>query len=88
MNPPSNLKYEFSCKTSNTSLHPHIKKYHLSLYMSLVNDYGWKITLPGLLTQAHFITSGAAALSRDEEKDHFSEHAFYKHLIRFIVVND
>ena len=32
--------------------------------------------------------SDVVALSRDKEKDNFSKHALYKHLVKFIVVNN
>jgi hypothetical protein len=47
-----NIKYEYSLKTSTSSLRPHIEKYHPLLFQQLVKDRGWKILLPGLVLQA------------------------------------
>jgi hypothetical protein len=44
--------YEYSQKTLTTSLCPHIEKYHLNLYMTLVVEKGWKILLLGLISNA------------------------------------
>ncbi len=72
---------------SNMSLHPHIEKNHLDLYLSLVKEKGWEIKLLGLLTQTRSQASGAVA-ALGSEHETFSEIAFNKHLVKFIVVND
>jgi hypothetical protein len=45
--PSLGIHYEFSQHTSIASYHLHIKKYHLELYLTIVEDEGWKISLPG-----------------------------------------
>lgn len=84
---PSNIRYEYSLKTSNTSLRPHIERNHLELYMSLVKEKGWKITLPGLLSQARS-RAATVAVSDDERPDRFTERAFQEHLVKFMIVDD
>ena len=81
------VQWKYFLKTSNTSLCPHIEKNHLDLYLSLVKEKGWEIKLLGLLTQTQSQASGVAAASGSEHET-FSEIAFNKHLVKFIVAND
>jgi hypothetical protein len=52
LNWSSSICYEYSLKTSTTSLCPHIKKYHLDLYLILAKENRWKVLLLGLTSQA------------------------------------
>lgn len=81
----SRIRYEYSQKTSTTSLRPHIEKYHLELYLTLAKEKGWKILLPGLVSQAR---SNEAATSQGERPDTFNESTFHQHLLNFIVADD
>jgi hypothetical protein len=85
------IKYEYSLKTSNTSLRPHIERHHRELYMTLAKENRWQIMLPGLLLDAHSQAAGAAAvaaMSEDDRPDTFNEHTFCERLVKFIVIND
>jgi hypothetical protein len=62
----SNIKFEYSTKTSNTSLRPHIERHHLDLFLQLAKENGWKVLLPGLVSQARSeATSAAASVSAE-----------------------
>lgn len=84
---PSSIRYEYSPKTSNTSLQPHIERHHSNLYMSLVKEKGWKITPPGILSQARSRAATVAVLEGDRP-DRFTIEAFHEKLAKFIIVDD
>lgn len=83
----SSTRYEYSQKTSTTSLRPHVEKYHLELYKTLAKQKGWKILLPGLLSQARSQATNEAT-SQGERPDKFDERTFHQHLLNFIVADD
>jgi hypothetical protein len=58
--------YEYLQKMSTTSLHPHIEKYHLDLYMTLVVEKEWKILLLGLVSNAQSQATNEAARLQGE----------------------
>jgi hypothetical protein len=80
------VKYQYSIKTSTSSLRPHIEANHLELYKKLAKERGWEILLPGLVSQARSAAAGAGTVSRQREK--FSVGAFYRLLVNFIVADD
>jgi hypothetical protein len=82
-----NIKYEYSLKTSTLSLCPHIKKYHLLLFQQLAKDRGWKILLPGLVSQARSQASMVSS-AQGERHDTFDEDTFHQKLLSFIVMDD
>ena len=89
---PNGRTYTFSDSTSTSSLRPHLEKYHSELYLSLAQERGWKIQLPGIVSQAR---SNAASgektnsqLEGSQAPDDFTEDAFHKYLLRFIVADD
>ena len=82
---PVDRKYIFSGKTSNTSLRPHLEKYHCSPYMQMKALHGWPTNLPG---QASQMTTGATPAQVIRPTDVFSEQTFHRHLINFIVADD
>src|SRR6202042_589562 len=84
---PSNIKYEYSPKTSTLSLRPHIEKYHLQLFQQLAKENGWKILLPGLVSQARSQASTVGS-AQDEPPDTFDESTFHWYLLNFIVADD
>jgi hypothetical protein len=69
---PSDLSlsmcYEYSPKPSMASLRPHIWKYHLELYLTLVKEKGWKIP-PGLISQTQSQVTNEAAAAQGEQPD-------------------
>jgi hypothetical protein len=80
-------KFQYSSNSSNSTLQPHIEKYHLSLYKKLALDRGWKIQLPHLMSQVRSASSITDAVSEDLS-DKFSETLFHEYLIKFIVTDD
>jgi hypothetical protein len=84
----SSIRYEYSNRTSTTSLRPHIEKFHLELYLTLAKENGWKILLPGLVSKARSQATNEAATSQGERPDTFDELKFYQYLLNFIVVDD
>ena len=84
----SNIKFEFSTKTSNTSLRPHIERHHLDLFLQLAKENGWKILLPGLVSQARSEATSAATSGSAERRTQFDESTFHQHLLNFIVADD
>jgi hypothetical protein len=84
----SNIKFEYSTKTSNTSLRPHIERHHLDLFLQLAKENGWKVLLPGLVSQARSEATSAAASVSAERHSQFDESTFHRHLLSFIVADD
>ena len=84
---PNGRTYIFSDSTSTSSLRPHLEKYHSELYLSLAQERGWKIQLPGIVSQARS-NVGENANSQDSPPDDFSEETFHNYLLRFIVADD
>lgn len=82
---PNGRTYTFSDSTSTSSLRPHLEKYHSELYLSLAQERGWKIQLPGVVSRAR---SNAGEASQDSRPDEFSEETFHNYLMRFIVADD
>jgi hypothetical protein len=85
---PSNKQYEYSHKTSTSSLRPHIEKNHLELYLNLAKEEGWRILLPGLVSQARSQATSGAASPRGDRADRFDERTFHQHILNFIVADD
>lgn len=82
------INYLYSIKSSTTTLRPHIEKYHLPIYLVEQKARGWKILLPGLVSQARSQATSATDLQQGEVRDRFSEAAFHRHLINFVVADD
>lgn len=55
--------------------------------MSLAKEKGWKITLPGILSQARS-RAAAVAASEGDRPDRFTTEAFHEKLAKFIIVDD
>ena len=86
---PPNRRYIYSRKTSNSSLRPHLEKYHVDQYTTLAKERGWKILLPGLVSQAKSQSAApAGSANKDEQPVPFDEHLFHKYLVNFIVADD
>lgn len=83
----SNIKFEYSANTSTTSLRPHIERHHLQLFQEKARQHGWKILLPGLVSQARSAAS-AAESAQGERPDRFNEETFHRCLFNFIVADD
>jgi len=73
---------------SNTSLCPHIKKYHRKLYLGLAKANGWKVLLPGLVSQAQSQATSVASASEVRPLVEIDEQKFYQHLLYFIIADD
>jgi hypothetical protein len=84
---PSKIKWLYSSKTSTTSLRPHIERYHLDIYSTLAKERGWRVLLPGLVSQAQS-ESAAAAQEAMVHHDKFDEHTFHQYLLQFIISDD
>ena len=56
--------------------------------MSLVKEYGWKITLPGLLSQARSRTGGGEGAQEDRPREPFNERTFHELLVKLMVGDD
>ena len=82
------LRFEFSHTTSTTSLHPHIEKNHLSIYLRVAKEKGWAHTLPGLKAQARSQAASNASASQVVPLVQFSEERFHQYLLNFIVADD
>ena len=82
------INYKFSRKSSTTTLRPHIEKYHLAIYMVEQKARGWKILLPGLVSQARSEAASASHSQLEEARDTFNEATFQCRLVNFIVVDD
>src|SRR5215471_13864468 len=80
-------KYKYLKKSLNTTLHPHIEKFHLDLYSCLAKENGWKISLPGLISQAQSQASEAAS-QQDGWPDKFDTETFHQQLLNFIIADD
>lgn len=55
--------------------------------MTLANEKGWKILLPGLVSEARTQATNEAA-SQGGRPDKFDKHTFQKCLVNFIVADD
>ena len=82
------IKYQYSNKSSTTTLRPHIEKYHLELYLQLQKQRGWKILLPGLVSQARSQATSTANSLQEVARDRFDEPTFHGRLVEFIVTDD
>lgn len=86
---PAKVKYEYSIKTSNTSLRPHLERNHLELYMTLVKEKGWPNRLPGSQeTHTRSQMSSQTVGSQGEQHTIYDEADFHRLLTKFIVVDD
>ena len=54
----------------------------------LAAERGWKVLLPGLVSQAKSQSAAAASANQDEEPVPFDEHVFQQYLLNFIVADD
>jgi hypothetical protein len=80
-------KFEYSSNTSNSTLRPHLEKFHTALYKQLALERGWKMQLPSLTSQARSTGSIIDSASEDAP-DKFTEKLFYEYLVKFIVADD
>ena len=88
---PSSQKFRYSKNTSTTSLRPHIERNHLETYLSIYKEKGWKVLLPGLMSQARSQAASEASASRVSRPDlqvEFSQEKFHQYLLNFIIVDD
>ena len=79
-------KYEYSGKTSTTSLRPHIERHHLDKFNELAAKHGWKILLPGLVSQAR--SQATEASEEGDRRDNFNEQTFRESLLNFVIADD
>jgi hypothetical protein len=61
------INYQYSPKSSTTMLQLHIEKYHLVIYTVEQKAWGWKILLPGLVSQAR---SQVASMNQSQGEAH------------------
>ena len=54
----------------------------------LAKERGWKVLLPGLISQARSQSAAAASVNQDEHPVPFNEHIFQQYLLKFIVADD
>ena len=73
---------------SNTSLCPHIEKHHRKLYLGLAKANGWKVLLPGLVSQAQSRATSVASASEVGPLVEIDEQKFHQHLLYFIIADD
>ncbi len=83
-----NIFFKYKKSTSTTSLRPHIERYHLDLYLQVAKEKGWKISLPGLKSQAQSQAASDASASQVGQSAQFSEEIFHQYLLNFIIVDD
>src|SRR5258708_4652146 len=88
--PIQNANNEFLLNTSTTSLHPHLEKHHLELYMTLVKEKGWVNKLLGCRAKTHTRSqmSNQTATSQGERPTIYDEANFHQLLLKFIVVDN
>jgi hypothetical protein len=84
----NSYQFSFSKKTSTTSLRPHIEKHHLELFLRLAAERGWKVQLPGLVSQARSQAASEASASQGQRSVEFSEQKFQQYLLNFIIADD
>jgi hypothetical protein len=82
------IKYEYSVKSSTTTLRPHIERFHLQEYLQLQKEHGWTVMLPGLVSQARSQAASTANSLQEEAREKWDEPTFLRHLVRFIVTDD
>ena len=87
---PQNQRFKYSKNTSTTSLRPHIEKHHLQEYLRLYKEKGWKVLLPGLMSQARSqaASEASASRSRPDGRAEFSLQKFHQLLLKFIIADD
>lgn len=85
---PNKKQFKYSAGTSNTSLRPHIEREHLDLYLKVAKERSWKLSLPGLLSQARTQAASQGTASQGTQSAEFSQDAFHQHLLNFIVADD
>jgi hypothetical protein len=85
---PVGRRFTYSKGTSTTSLRPHIEKYHLEEYERLAKEHGWKIMLPGLVSQARSAATATVSALPDGQPDKFDERTFHEYLLNFIIADD
>ena len=54
----------------------------------LAKEQGWKVLLPGLVSQARYQSAAAASVNQNEYPVPFDEHNFQQYLLNFIVADD
>ena len=79
-------KYEYSGKTSTTSLRPHIERHHLDKFNELATKHKWKILLLGLVSQARLQATEAS--EEGDHRDNFNEQTFHESLLNFVIADD
>ena len=87
---PIDVKFEFSAKTSNTSLRDYIECYHDSLYLQECADHGLAINIPGIMspedqaqtTLDKHVHPGVGPWAK------FSQVALRSHLVAWIAADD
>jgi hypothetical protein len=87
---PPTQRYIYSKNTSTSSLRPHIEKHHLELFKTLAQERGWRVLLPGLVSQARSQASAAPVNNgvASGQPDKFTEQSFHEHLLNFIIADD
>jgi hypothetical protein len=84
----SKICWEYSAKSSTTTLCPHIESHHLNLYLELAKAEKWKVQLPGLVLQVKSQDQDTLLGSQGPRPDTFDKSTFHKYLTNFIVTGD
>ena len=84
----SEVQYQYSKKTSNTSLRPHIKRLHTALYNHLVKENGWENLVPGLVSRSRSQATSEVSQLGVRQLDDVDQQKFHQHLVKFIIADD
>jgi len=87
------LRYNFSENTGNSNLRVHIENHHADEYEKLCIENGWKNQLPKHKAREELKLTGQTTLSGIARADVtnreiFSQQAFLRHIVNFIVADD
>ncbi len=87
---PTVVKFEFSAKTSNSSLREHIRRYHSDLYLQECADHGWAIQIAGLVSPEDQAQTTLDKHVRPgvRPRAKFSQAALRSHLVAWIAADD
>lgn len=61
----------------------------MELFITLAQERGWKVLLPGLVSQTRSQTMASHASAENKGAlDKFNKETFHQHLLKFIVADD
>ena len=85
---PQKVKFEYSKKTSTTSLRPHIHNIHREKFLEARKKYKWKVLLPEEVSEARSKAASEASGLRSQPEVKFNLPSFHQALLKFIVADD